>query len=44
MAQDDGTRDAAAEPLVSILMPVFTQASYVHEAIGSAKGQTYSNI
>ena len=44
MAQDDGTRDAAAEPLVSILMPVFNQASYVHEAIGSAKGQTYPNI
>ena len=44
MAQDDGTRDAAAEPLVSILMPVFNQASYVHEAIGSAKGQTYPSI
>ncbi|MCZ6448870.1 MAG: glycosyltransferase family 2 protein [Alphaproteobacteria bacterium] len=44
MAQDDGTRDAAAEPLVSILMPVFNQASYVREAIGSAQGQTYPNI
>ncbi len=30
--------------LVSILMPVFSQASYVCEAIGSAQSQTYPNI
>lgn len=44
MAQDDGTRDAADAPLVSILMPVFNRASYVREAIRSAQGQTYPSI
>src|SRR5215207_4632147 len=31
-------------PLVSIVIPVYNGANYLHEAIDSALGQTYSNV
>lgn len=36
--------DSPDAALVSILIPVFNQESYVEEAIGSAQAQTYPNI
>lgn len=40
----DSSGQLYSAPKVSIVIPVFNGSNYMHEAIGSALGQTYSNL